>query len=236
MDRQMERAIIIPRENTLQNHQRQTSMRIQRLPLVITYHPGLPKIANILKKHLPILHASNRLRDAVPNTPMVAFRRPKNLRDLLVRAELKNSGPPSTQTGNYQCQDKRCHTCKIIIEKNTFTSKINGRKHNVHYTFTCKTRNLVYLIQCKKCGLQYIGETENPLHIRINGHRSDINTRKTEKPVAAHFNQPDHCLQDLQVMGIEKIHTNDTTRRKLRESYWIFTMETLTPSGMSVDE
>ena len=124
VDRQMERAIIIPRENTLQNHQRQTSMRIQRLPLVITYHPGLPKIANILKKHLPILHASGRLRDAVPNPPMVAFRRPKNLRDLLVRAELKNSGPPSTQTGNYQCQDKRCHTCKIIIEKNIFKSKI----------------------------------------------------------------------------------------------------------------
>ena len=94
VDRQMERAIIIPRENTLQNHQRQTSMRIQRLPLVITYHLGLPKIANILKKHLPILHASDGLRDAVPDPPMVAFRRPKNLRDLLVRAELKNSGPP----------------------------------------------------------------------------------------------------------------------------------------------
>ena len=149
------------------------------------------------------------------------------------RPIISSCGAPS---GNYQCQDKRCHTCKIIFEKNTFTSKINGRKHNVHYTFTCKTRNLVYLIQCKKCGLQYIGETENPLHVRISGHRSDINTRKTEKPVAAYFNQPDHCLQDLQVMGIEKIHTNDTTRRKLRASYWIFTTETLTPSGMNVDE
>ena len=216
MDRQMERATIIPRENTLQNHQRQTSMRIQRLPLVIT----LLKIANILKKHLPILHASDRLRDAVPNPPMVAFRRPKNQRDLLIRAELKNSGPPSTQTGNYQCQDKRCHTCKIIIEKNTFTSKINGRKHNVHYTFTCKTRNLVYLIQCKKCGLQYIGETENPLHIRNNGHRSDINTRKTEKPVAAHFNQPDHCLHAGPTShgdgkDSHKRHNKKKTQRKL---------------------
>ena len=229
VDRQMERAIIIPRENTLQNHQRQTSMGIQRLPLVITYHPGLP---NILKKHLPILHASDRLRDAVPDPPMVAFRRPKNLRDLLVWAELKNSGPPSTQTGNYQCKDKRCHAIHV---KSSLKKHIH--KQNKWSKAQCEqTRNLVYLIQCKKCGLQYIGETENPLHIRINGHRSDINTRKTEKPVAAHFNQPDHCLQDLQVMGIEKIHTNDTTRRKLIESYWIFTKETLTPSGMNVDE
>ncbi len=68
--------------------------------------------------------------------------------------------------------------------------------------FACKTKNLVYLIQCKICGLQYVGEMENPLHIRMNGHRSDINTRKIEKPVAAHFTQPNHSLNDLQVMGI----------------------------------
>ena len=36
------------------------------------------------------------------------------------------------------------------------------------------------------------------------------NTKKLEKPVAAHFNQPDHSLKDLQVMGIEKINENIT--------------------------
>ena len=48
-----------------------------------------------------------------------------------------------------------------------------------------------------KCGVQYVGETENHLHIRINSHRSDIHTKKTEKPVAAHFCQPDHSVDDL---------------------------------------
>ena len=28
---------------------------------------------------------------------------------------------------------------------------------------------------------------ENALHVMMNGHRSNIKTRKTEKPVAAHF-------------------------------------------------
>ena len=54
-----------------------------------------------------------------------------------------------------------------------------------------------------------LSKTANLLHIRMNSHRSDINTRKTDKPVAAHFNLPDHSLDDLQVIGIEKIHTND---------------------------
>ena len=35
---------------------------------------------------------------------------------------------------------------------------------------------------------QYVGETENALHIRLNGHRSDIRTRKR---------QAEHSMQDL---------------------------------------
>ena len=98
---------------------------------------------------------------------------------------------------------------------------------------TCKTKNLVYLISCKRCGLQYVGETENALHIRMNGHRSDIRTRKTDKPVAAHFCQPDHTAEDLEVRGIEKIHRNSTQWRRERESY---TLRTLSPNGMNLDE
>ena len=84
-------------------------------------------------------------------------------------------------------------------------------QHRTRSSFTCKTRNLVYLIQCGKCDLQYISENANLLHIRMNGHRSDINTKKTDKPVVAHFKLPDHSLDDLHVMRIEKIHANDAT-------------------------
>ena len=75
------------------------------------------------------------------------------------------------------------------------------------------------MISCNKCNMQYAGETENALHIRMNGHWSNIKTKKLDKPVAAHFNQPDHSFEDLRVMGIEKIedHNNSKKRRKLRE-------------------
>jgi len=51
----------------------------------------------------------------------------------------------------------------------------------------------------------YVGETENALHIRLNGHRSDIRTKKTDKPVAEHFNLVGHSIKDLTIMVIEKI-------------------------------
>ena len=70
----------------------------------------------------------------------------------------------------------------------------------------------------------------------MNGHRSDIRTWKTEKPVAAQFCQPDHSLEDLEVRGIERIHDDSTQWRRERESYWIFTLRTLTPEGMNLDD
>ena len=37
-------------------------------------------------------------------------------------------------------------------------------------------------------------------------NRSHIRTEKTEKPVAAHFCQPDHSIEDLEVRRIKKTH------------------------------
>ena len=71
----------------------------------------------------------------------------------------------------------------------------------------------------------------------MNGHQSDITTKQLDKPVAARFNQPDHFLEDLRVMQIEKIdHNNSKKWRKLREQYWIFELRTLTPEGLNIED
>ena len=35
----------------------------------------------------------------------------------------------------------------------------------------CRTSSIIYLIQCRKCKMQYVGETENSLHLRMNGKK-----------------------------------------------------------------
>ena len=86
--------------------------------------------------------------------------------------------------------------------------------------------------------MQYVEETENALHIRMNGHQSDITTKKLDKPVATHFNQPNHSYDDLRVMGIEKIEdcNNSRKRRKLREQHWIFELRMLMPKGLNSED
>ena len=67
----------------------------------------------------------------------------------------------------------------------------------------------------------------------MNGHCSDIRTKKTEKTVAAHFCQLDHIVEDLEVMGIEKIHRSSTQWRRERDS---FILRTLSPHRLNLDE
>ena len=52
----------------------------------------------------------------------------------------------------------------------------------------------------------------------MNGHLSGIRTGTIKKPVAAHFTQPDHSLEYLQIVGIKRVYHRDATPRKLRES------------------
>ena len=46
--------------------------------------------------------------------------------------------------------------------------------HQLRVTATCKTTNIIYVIECQRCGKQYVGETEQALHERVNSHRSEV--------------------------------------------------------------
>ena len=135
----------------------------------------------------------------------------------------------------HACNNRRCKTCQHIKVTDTFQSTVTGQSYTVLTSATCKTKNLVYLIECRKCRKQYVGETENALHIRLNGHRSDIRTNKTEKPVAEHFNLPGHYMENLTIMVIEKIRKDDVQLRRRRESYWIHHLRSMAPEDLNLD-
>ena len=43
-----------------------------RVPMVTTYHPRLPRLSSIINDNMTILHSSGRLRSAIPEPPLVA--------------------------------------------------------------------------------------------------------------------------------------------------------------------
>ena len=53
---------------------KRTKTPLERIPLIVTYHPGLLPLRSILDAHSFILNVSEKLRElAVRNPPLVAY-------------------------------------------------------------------------------------------------------------------------------------------------------------------
>ena len=155
---------MINRKDALAPRVQSTNTYPSRVPLVITFHPNLPKFPVLTEIYLPIPSPHTSL----PEKPIIAIRAQKNYVNLLVSATLKPSNFTSAQ-GTFPCQSL---TCKHI-KTGTTTLSSSGRTFKVRTTATCKT-NVIYLIECQLCHKQYVGETQNPLHIHLNGHCNNI--------------------------------------------------------------
>ena len=73
------------RNNTLK-YKPKTSKNI--LPLVTTYNPGVPKLKESLMKNWSLISNNPNLARIFPNAPIVAYKKDKSLKDLLVRAKI----------------------------------------------------------------------------------------------------------------------------------------------------
>ena len=80
--KQIDRVGKLDKEKLLANVDKgKSSGSRKRIPLVLTYHPGLNGMERIVRDH----------RAVFPEPPVAAFRRCKNLKDMLVRARLTNN-------------------------------------------------------------------------------------------------------------------------------------------------
>ena len=238
LDSQFKRATNISRTEALHTNRHDS---IDRLPFVVTYNPSLPHISNILRKHFHILLSSKRCREVFKHPPIVAYRRTSNLRDILVNAKLPTitTQPNNTSLppGSFRCgQD--CATCPYITNGLThYTFFSTGATRQIKSHITCNTKNLIYMIQCNRCSLQYIGETKRRLKDRFNEHRRCVdktNTKSKPTTVAEHFlSHPNHCHTDMQLIPLELIHSSRDSIRKARESFLIDLAKTLEPHGMN---
>jgi hypothetical protein len=156
----------------------------KRVPLVLTYHTSLEKNSGIVRHHWKEIEKSETLAKLFPEPPVVAFQRPKSIKDTLVRAAISRSS--STVGQCKPCGDKRYKCCLQLQHTQVFYSKTTGKEYKIFCNVNCKTPNVVYLLDCHVCGSQHGGESVQPFNKRMNGHRSDL-TKKTLLPVSQHI-------------------------------------------------
>ena len=93
----------------------------------------------------------------------------------------------------------------------------------------------MYLIQCVKCNLQYIGATKRRLKDRFNEHRRPIINTSSYTPTAVseHFLTTNHTVDDMTLIPIEHLYTKRDSIRKAREAFLIHLGNTLEPAGLN---
>ncbi|MGL5207763.1 GIY-YIG nuclease family protein, partial [Cetobacterium sp.] len=152
-----------------------------------------------------------------------AFRRNKNLKDLLVKSKLT---PINTK------QSKRGTTPKYYETKNWITSHYTKQIFKLKRPLSPQTENCVYIISCHKCAKQYVGQTKNSIRIRMYRHIRNI-TKEEEKHthIVNHFIK--HDISSLRVTGLES-NTHWTLKdRLIAETRWINKLETRFPRGLN---
>ena len=99
--------------------------------------------------------------------------------------------------------------------------------------FTCESSELIYAIVCEKCGEIYVGETERKLKERFREHRHSVIRNSIGKEVASHFNQSNHSVDDMRVLGLK--HVSGQITRRIEEQRIIAMLGCVLGHGMNVD-
>ena len=145
----------------------------------------------------------------------------RNIGNFLVRSVVQTSDQP----GTFKCARARCKTCPFIR---------NVEKISFHLYLSCTSANVIYCITCTLCKKLYIGETGRRLGDRFREHLRDVekDDQNASKPVARHFNLPNHSNQHMVVCGLS-LHQDGTESCKTLEQKFIFQIGTRNPNGIN---
>ena len=101
--------------------------------------------------------------------PLVAFRTARNLGNFLVRAKVY---PMEREKGSCKCGKKRCATCLNNCQTDFFIRSANGKVFKINHQLNCDDKCFVYLLTCRACGIQYVGQTTDKFRYRWNNYKA----------------------------------------------------------------
>ena len=244
---QIERAKNSDRNSLLDVENEQA--RDNKVNFVVTYHPALNrKLIEILRSNHFLLQRDPDHASCFNDVPRVAFRRPKNLKDRLVSAKLPIHD--MSEMGCFSdCRDCRsdCTTGAYLETTNTFRAKLNPIPYEIRRgPLRCNSHLVIYLLTCKKCGIQYVGKSKPPFRLRFNNYRShfraflkaknESGTTKSSVSQAKlfeHFTQRDHNgMEDWSFVLIDQAHSDDQLVKK--ELFWQYQLNVFAPHGLNI--
>ena len=141
--------------------------------LITNYNPRNPNLLQILKKFDGLL-LMTRKSVITPDQIKIAYSRSPNLKDMLVKSKIDFQPKPKLCQ---PCWQPRCLTCTHMNNSQVISNK-EHHSYPIRKNFNCKFSDIVYVMTCNVCNIQYVGETSNTMNSRCRGHESSIRTEK----------------------------------------------------------
>ena len=119
-----------------------------------------------------------------------------------------------------KCDFGKCPSCPFNEETKVVKSTATNFSVEINTEVSCQTKG-IYCITCKKCKVQYIGQSKKSLQDRFANHRGYVTSRDFSQPTGRHFNSRGHSISDMRVVIVEKVFSEDRLVREERESEFI---------------
>ena len=110
----------------------------------------------------------------------------------------------------------------------------------INYKFDSNIECLIYLLTCKQCSKQYVGQTMDEFRFRWNNYRH--NNRKYQRSETSMQKHPFRhfwsqvrkgFLNDVSINFIDKTGPSDPLKR---EEYWRKTLRNMAPFGLNIED
>ena len=128
------------------------------------------------------------LEEIFQNNPFVAYKRNKNLQEIIGGHTIKNGKVFKAHSKSREGKCEPCNTskpllcCKQVIDTSTFQSYQTQQRYTIFH-------NMQNPMSCTLCKIQWVGKAETAFDIRLNNHRKDVNNPKSI-PAHFHFRKP----------------------------------------------
>ena len=128
-----------------------------------------------------------------PDNIQITYSRSPNLKRYA--HEINSILPTTTQTFSTMLAMKawRCLTWPHMNTSQVISNKDN-HSYPIRGIFHCKSSDVIYVMACNVCNIQYVGETSNTMDSRCRGR--SIRTKK-DHPVAIHYRSYNHTIDAL---------------------------------------
>ena len=127
------------------------------------------------------------------------------------------------------------YACQVVKEGSSFKSNQTGETYKIRQDINCRSENIIYLVTCKKCGMQGVGSCTTFCK-RISNYITSIENKSPGCKIEMHFLKPEHSVQDFTITGIVQLVNpprDPIGRLREFEGYWMIKLQTLEPYGMN---